>query len=171
MCVKLQMAEGKIAEADYDFFLRGGGGMGDQGGPKEPKPALDWIKQTTWDQLLDLQKNPGTAWAAGIAQAVSYGQKEWRHWYQSTNPEPEEAQLPGEWLQKCEDPVKKMIILRCFRPDRVNFAIRNFVKQRMNSDEFIQSRPTSIAEIVGDSNPFQPVLFVLTQGTDPTAAL
>lgn len=54
MCVKLQMAEGKISEADYDFFLRGGGGMGDQGGAKEPKPQLDWIKQTTWDQLLDL---------------------------------------------------------------------------------------------------------------------
>lgn len=56
MCVKLQIAEGKIEQADYDFFLRGGGSM-DSSAAKEPKPAHDWIKQTTWDQLVELQKS------------------------------------------------------------------------------------------------------------------
>ena len=64
-----------------------------------------------------------------------------------------------------------MIILRCFRPDRVNFAIRDFVKKRMNNEEFITSRPTSIAEVVDESKNDLPVIFVLSQGTDPTAAL
>jgi dynein heavy chain len=50
---------------------------------------------------------------------------------------PEDAQLPGEWETKCEDMLKKMIILRCFRPDRVCFAIRTFVEKGMKSAEFI----------------------------------
>jgi dynein heavy chain, axonemal len=49
MCVNLQLAEGKIDAKDYDFFLRGGSGTSDQGAVKEPKPQVDWIKQTTWD--------------------------------------------------------------------------------------------------------------------------
>lgn len=40
-----------------------------------------------------------------------------------------------------------MIILRCFRPDRVNFAIRNYVVEGMKQQEFIQSKALSIYEI------------------------
>lgn len=45
--------------------------------------------------------------------------------------------MPGEWETKCEEALKKMIILRCFRPDRVNFAIRNYVVEGMKQQEFI----------------------------------
>ncbi len=44
---------------------------------------------------------------------------------------PENAHFAGEWETKCEDLVKKMIILSCFRPDRVCFAIRNLVVKGM----------------------------------------
>jgi dynein heavy chain len=137
MCIKLQIAENKVDPKDYAFFLRGGVSMdGGERKEEDKKPNHDWIKQTAWDQLLEVQKQlPSTF--AGICYAVNVNAKEWKHWFQSTTPEPEDAQLPGEWVTKCEDPIKKMIILRCFRPDRVNFAIRNFIKQRMNSEEFI----------------------------------
>lgn len=64
---------------------------------------------------------------SGLPAAINLNPKEWQHWFSSDKPEPELAQLPGEWETKCEDALKKMIVLRCFRPDRVNFAIRNFV--------------------------------------------
>lgn len=65
-----------------------------------------------------------------------------------------------------------MIILRCFRPDRVTYSIKNFVKLGMggNSD-FVTSNPTSIAEVFEDSLPNVPIIFVLTPGVDPTAIL
>jgi len=64
-----------------------------------------------------------------------------------------------------------MIVLRCFRPDRVNFAIRNFVAAGMKSNDFITSKPTSIQEIYDDSAPELPIFFVLTAGVDPTELL
>jgi dynein heavy chain len=84
---------------------------------------------------------------------------------------PEDAQLPGEWETKCEDLLKKMIILRCFRPDRVTYAIRNFVKTGMGSADFITSNPTSIADIYEDSVATVPIIFVLSSGFDPTEIL
>lgn len=85
---------------------------------------------------------------------------------------PEEQHMPGEWgNSKCEDPIQKMIILRAFRPDRVNFAIKNYVKAKMGKDDYITSKPTSIAEVIEQSRPDLPVIFVLSQGTDPTDML
>jgi dynein heavy chain len=84
---------------------------------------------------------------------------------------PEDAQLPGEWVNKCEDALKKMIILRCFRPDRVIFAIRSFVENGMKSKDYVTSKPSSLSDIFEDSTPTLPIIFVLTAGVDPTEIL
>jgi dynein heavy chain, axonemal len=84
---------------------------------------------------------------------------------------PEDASLPGEWDTKCEEQLKKMIVLRCFRPDRVTFAIRNFVQTGLKSAEFIQTRAASLVEIYEESSPTLPIIFVLTPGVDPTELL
>ena len=39
-----------------------------------------------------------------------------------------------------------MIVLRCFRVDRVNFAIRNYVESVMKKD-FVENRPTILKEV------------------------
>ena len=89
-----------------------------------------------WDHVTELEKMlPETF--TGLPAAINLNPKEWQHWFSSDKPEPESAQLPGEWETKCEEALKKMIILRCFRPDRVNFAIRNYVVEGMKQQEFI----------------------------------
>lgn len=95
--------------------------------------------------------------------------KEWGRWYESVKPSPpESAPLPGEWETKCEgDKLKKMIVLRCFRTDRVNFAIRNYVEHFMKK-EFIENKPTILKEVFEESKPTEPIIFVLSPGVDPT---
>jgi dynein heavy chain len=148
MYVKLMLAEGKIDAREYDFFLRGGTVMDTKG--RTPKPSQDWLTDQAWDNVTELERLlPETF--TGLPAAVSLNFKEWQHWFSSDKPMPEDAQLPGEWETKCDDNLKKMIVLRCFRPDRVTFAIRNFVAWGMKSSEFITSKPTSIGDIFEDS--------------------
>ena len=85
-------------------------------------------------------------------------------------PEPENAPLPGEWETKCEDRLKKMIVLRCLRPDRVLFSIRNFVEANMKK-EFIENKPTSLQDVYDESQSDTPIIFVLSPGVDPTDQL
>jgi len=63
-----------------------------------------------------------------------------------------------------------MIVLRCFRTDRVNFAIRNYVEHFMKK-EFIENKPTILQEVFAESQPNEPIIFVLSPGVDPTDAL
>jgi dynein heavy chain len=108
---------------------------------------------------------------AGLPAAIGLNNKEWHRWFLSVKPAPpESAQLPGEWETKCEDRLKKMIVLRCFRPDRVSFAIRNYVEHFMKK-EFVENKPTNLREILDESVKEEPIVFVLSQGADPTSAL
>ena len=105
-----------------------------------PKPPFEWITNTAWDNITELEKMLAETFT-GIANAITLNPKEWQRWFLSQRPEPENAPLPGEWETKCEDRLKKMIILRCLRPDRVIFAIRNFVESQLKKD-FIENKPT-----------------------------
>jgi dynein heavy chain len=168
MLVRLLMSEDKIAREEYDFFLRGGTVLDAK--DQMLKPQQDWITKEAWDNITELERLlPETF--AGLPAAINLNPKEWQHWFSSDKPEPELAQLPGEWETKCEDQLKKMIVLRCFRPDRVNFAIRNFVAAGMKSNEFITSKPVSIQEVFDESAPEYPIVFILSTGVDPTEVL
>lgn len=168
MCIKLQVAEGIINEDEWSFFLRGGQVLDRSAQP--PKPPFDWITPQAWDHITELEKAiPETF--TGIANAVALNHKDWHRWYLSVKPAPpESAQLPGEWETKCEDKLKKMIVLRCFRTDRVNFAIRNYVEAHMKK-EYIENRPTILKEVFEESRAEEPIIFVLSPGVDPTDAL
>lgn len=63
-----------------------------------------------------------------------------------------------------------MIVLRCFRVDRVNFAIRNYVESVMKK-EFIENRPTILKDVFEESKNTEPIIFVLSPGVDPTETL
>ena len=159
------MSSGLIDPDEYLFFLRGAVGIADKSIALQ-RPNAEWIQESAWNHLVELDQIIPSF--ANICQAIHLSTKEWKNWFSSKKPEPEEAQLPGEWETKCEDPLRKLIILRCFRPDRVNFAVRNYIVQNLKSQEFITSKATQIQDIYRDSAPNTPILIVLTAGVDPT---
>lgn len=145
MIVGLKMAEGEINRDEWMFFLRGGQVMDRSAQPLKP-PSIDWITPPMWDNITELENQLPHIFA-GIVNAVSLNPKEWQRWFLSSKPEPENASLPGEWETKCEERLKKMIVLRCLREDRVNYAIRNFVEANVEptiKKEFMETKPTNL---------------------------
>ena len=117
MCVKLKMSEGDINEDDWSFFLRGGTVLDRTEQPS--KPNQDWITITAWDNICELEIQMPDVFT-GLTTSITHSPKEWHRWYMASKPE--QAPLPAEWETKCEEKLKKMIILRCLRPDRIIFA-------------------------------------------------
>ena len=147
MCVKLKIAEGEIDEEDWNFFLRGGTVLDRTGQP--PKPAFDWLTPNAWDHITELEKIlPETF--VGLGNAITHSPKDWHRWFMKQRPEDEP--LPAEWETKCEERLKKMIVLRCLRPDRLIFACTNFVEAKMKK-EFIETKPTKLEDLEEDSSP------------------
>lgn len=165
MCIKLQMSQGLINQEEWNFFLIGGQVLDRANQP--PKPPFDWISQTAWDNVTELEKTIPDPFQ-GISNSVTTDPKNWDKWYHSVKPNPpEKTALPGEWDSKCTDKLKKMIVLRCFREDRVNYAIRDYVEHFMKKD-FVDSIPVKLSEVLDKSNPKDPLIFVLSPGVDPT---
>ena len=123
-------------------------------------PNPDWISQIVWNAICDLEKMPNFV---GIIGAFVHNSKEWKRWFMSATPESDS--LPGEWEQKC-DRMRKMILLKIIRPDRVLFATTSFVSEKIG-DFFINPPTVLYDKIYEDSYKTQPVVFILVPGVDP----
>lgn len=162
------MAVGLSADIDqeeWNFFLRGGDPLADRKS-QPPNANPDWISQASWDAICDLDKMTNFT---GIVGAFTHNSKEWRRWYMSSNPETDS--LPGEWEAKCEqDRLRKMIMIKTIRPDRILFAATSFVTEKLSA-QYVQPPPFKFEELYESSSKITPVIFILSPGTDPFAML
>ena len=152
---------------EWNFFLRGGQIMEKKDQP--PNPAPDWITSTAWDNLTTLESLPNFM---GIVAALQYNSKEWKRWY--IQYQPEVSPLPGEWESKCDQTIKKMLVLRCLRPDRISFAATKLVIETLGQP-FIDysSRPVTLEDVYDEKVEYKniPIVFILSQGVDPIEML
>ncbi len=63
-----------------------------------------------------------------------------------------------------------MVLYRIFRPDKIHDAIIDYVRDQIGND-FAEVPPCSMAELYADSDNVTPVIFVLSQGADPSSQL
>jgi dynein axonemal heavy chain len=93
---------------------------------------------------------------------------EWKTWYDLERPE--EAALPMGYGERLTA-LQQLNVLRCFRPDRVLNAVRNYVIKSMDTDYFVQPPVLQYRRIWEQSTATSPVVFVLSPGADPLSSL
>jgi dynein heavy chain len=120
-------------------------------------PKVPWMNEAAWDDITELEKIlPETF--TGLSTAISHSPQEWKRWHSSSKPE--KTPLPAEWETKCEERLKKMIILRCLRKDRLMFACSDFIEEKMKK-EFVEIKSTTLKDVYEDSGPTDPIMFIL----------
>ncbi|XP_059027314.1 dynein axonemal heavy chain 11 [Mustela lutreola] len=97
----------------------------------------------------------------GIDRDVEGSAKQWRRWAESECPEKEK--LPQEWKKKSL--IQKLIILRAVRPDRMTYALRNFVEEKLGA-KYVGRIRVDLVEAFEDSSPDTPIFFILSPGVD-----
>lgn len=164
MCVRiLQNSTSTFNMDEFQFFLRGGSVLDRSGQP--PNPAPSWITEITWDNVTEADRLLPAF--SGIVSSFDSMMLEWESWYRSADPEGEP--LPGEWESRLGE-MQKMVVVRCMRPDRVIFAVTNFVANSLGR-RYVEPPVLDLAETFRDSNPVTPLVFVLSPGVDPTENL
>uniref|UniRef100_A0A673VKH9 Dynein axonemal heavy chain 17 n=1 Tax=Suricata suricatta TaxID=37032 RepID=A0A673VKH9_SURSU len=88
--------------------------------------------------------------------------KRWKKLVESAAPEKEI--FPKEWKNKTA--LQKLCLLRCLRPDRMTYAVRNFVEEKMGS-KFVEGRSVEFSKSYEESSPSTPIFFILSPGVDP----
>ncbi|XP_045691837.1 dynein axonemal heavy chain 17 [Phyllostomus hastatus] len=88
--------------------------------------------------------------------------KRWKKFVESEAPEKEI--FPKEWKNKTA--LQKLCMVRCMRPDRMTYAIKNFVEEKMGS-KFVEGRSVEFSKSYEESSPSTPIFFILSPGVDP----
>ncbi|KAJ3217500.1 Dynein heavy chain 2, axonemal [Dinochytrium kinnereticum] len=162
MTVKIMEAAGKLNRDEYDFFLRGGQVLDKD--TQIPNPFSEWITENAWDNLTELDNLPAFS---GLVSSIEQSEREWKTWFMSN--EPEELPLAGDWENKLND-LQKMLIVRSLRSDRVMFCAQTFVVTNLGQ-KYVEPPILDISDILADSSPKIPLIFVLSPGVDPTGSL
>merc|ERR1719261_9498 len=86
---KILQGARKMNLAEYDFLLRGGQVLDRAAQP--PNPCSDWISESSWDHITELDKLPNFR---NIMASFESSARDWREWYRHSEPETAQARLP-----------------------------------------------------------------------------
>uniref|UniRef100_A0A8B9DZR5 Dynein axonemal heavy chain 9 n=1 Tax=Anser cygnoides TaxID=8845 RepID=A0A8B9DZR5_ANSCY len=88
--------------------------------------------------------------------------KRWKKFVESECPEKEK--FPQEWKNKSA--LQRLCIMRAIRPDRMTYAVRDFVEEKLGS-KYVVGRSLDFATSFEESGPATPMFFILSPGVDP----
>ncbi|KAL7044814.1 hypothetical protein ACKWTF_002067 [Chironomus riparius] len=158
LAVNLMKDEGKLQQEEWMFLLTGGVGLHN---PHE-NPAK-WIPTKTWNEICRLSEFEAFK---GLHETIGKHLRIWEDYYNSDAPN--KMPLPKPW-DKLND-FHEMLILRCFRSDKLVPAIKDYVKSIMGH-KFVEPPPFDLNSSYEDSHCCIPLIFILTPGADPVASL
>ncbi|XP_015211854.2 dynein axonemal heavy chain 17 [Lepisosteus oculatus] len=142
----------EVNPAELDFLLR----FPFKAGLISP---VDFLSNQGWGGIkalaeMDEFKN--------LDRDIEGSAKRWKKFVESEAPEKDK--FPQEWKNKSG--LQKLCMMRCMRPDRMSYAVRNFVEEKLGT-KYIEGRSVEFSVSYEESSSSTPVFFILSPGVDP----
>eukprot|EP00930_Biecheleria_cincta_P085161 TRINITY_DN7456_c0_g2_i1.p1 TRINITY_DN7456_c0_g2~~TRINITY_DN7456_c0_g2_i1.p1 ORF type:complete len:2485 (-),score=519.86 TRINITY_DN7456_c0_g2_i1:101-6748(-) len=150
--------------AHLSFLLRG---------PSVPafaeNPLAEWLPNHSWGMVLKLTELEGfEPFAQNMERDAPNRFRDWM-----AELAPEDSKLPLDWKVLDTQYFKKLLVIRCLRPDRMSSALGRWIKQSLpNGKEYIDCDASlSFFKVLissyEDSTNVTPFFFILSPGADP----
>lgn len=162
LATKLEILRGHVSQADVDFFIRGATGV-------DIVPVSKLVEQTLtpqgWSDVLKLARHSSARFSQLPELLIKHADT-WSKWLKGKTPE--RAEIP---FHPDLTPFEKLMVLRCFRVDRLFHAVVHYISITMG-EGFVAKPVIDIDNLVNNycSNAI-PLIFVLRQGFDPVNAI
>uniref|UniRef100_A0A665X1Y1 Dynein, axonemal, heavy chain 9 n=1 Tax=Echeneis naucrates TaxID=173247 RepID=A0A665X1Y1_ECHNA len=142
----------EINPAELDFLLR----YPVQPGVTSP---VDFLSNHSWGGIKSLCSMEQFR---NLDRDIEGSAKRWKKFVESENPEKEK--FPQEWKSKSS--LQKLCMMRALRPDRMTYAVRDFVEEKLGS-KYVIGRSLDFSVSFEESSPATPMFFILSPGVDP----
>ncbi|GBG29459.1 Dynein heavy chain 1, axonemal [Hondaea fermentalgiana] len=104
---------------------------------------------------------------AGLATAIAEDFDTWRPWFESDGPYFEN--MPGDFESQINS-FQKLMLVKVVKEESLLVAMNSFVEKSLGRC-FVEFPPVQMEDVYVGTNRFTPLIFVLSQGADPTAML
>ena len=159
LCSNILISKNELTYSEMMFFLTGGVGL-----ENTKKNPTDWLAEKSWDELCRMSDIPEFD---GFLPSFKSNLDQWKELYECAAPY--NAPYPAPWDEKLTS-MQKMIVIRCLRPDKVIPAMSNFIAEKIGK-MFVSPPPFDLPGTFADSANNIPIIFILSPGADPMAAL
>lgn len=142
----------EINTTELDFLLRY---------PAQPglTSPVDFLSNQSWGGIKALSTMEEFR---SLDRDIEGSAKRWKKFVESECPEKEK--FPQEWKNKTS--LQRLCMMRAIRPDRMTYAVRDFVEEKLGS-KYIIGRSLDFATSFEESGPATPMFFILSPGVDP----
>ena len=162
IATSIDRKSGTIPSLMWNLLLRGAGLVTSKV-PPNPNPSV--ITKNNWELLFSIEKLAPEY--EGLCKSIGNGFENWIKYASEENIF--ESQMPDNFSQKFK-PFTKLLIIRCLRPDKLLNGFIEYVRISIGQF-FTESPPATMEKLYADSDKHTPVIFVLSQGADPTISL
>eukprot|EP00912_Choanoflagellata_sp_UC4_P002386 UC4_evm3s1504 len=160
MCVKIMMEQGKINNDEWMFLISGSALVPED----KENPAPEWMSDRTWLEFRQISSLPTfSEFPSDVPNIL----EDLKRIFDSTSPHRET--FPERWDKEL-DPFQKLLVMKCLRPDMLSLMIQDFVASNIGQ-KFIEPQAFDLSAAFADSSCTTPLVFILSQGTDPAADL
>ncbi|XP_056152723.1 LOW QUALITY PROTEIN: dynein heavy chain 9, axonemal [Lampris incognitus] len=142
----------ELNPAELDFVLR----YPVQPGSTSP---VDFLSNHSWGGIKSLCCMEEFR---NLDRDIEGSAKRWKKFLESECPEKEK--FPQEWKSKTS--LQRLCMMRAMRPDRMTYAVRDFVEEKLGS-KYVIGRSLDFAVSFEESSPATPMFFILSPGVDP----
>ncbi|XP_063271579.1 dynein axonemal heavy chain 10 [Prinia subflava] len=162
MTVKIEQAEGRVPQEEFEFFLKGNISL-EKSARKKP---FSWLPDQGWEDLIRLSELFPEKFES-LPDDVEENPDVWKNWYDTDALE--QIPLPTPYEGNVTE-FQKLLLLRCFRMDRMYRAVTDYVTATLG-ETYVQPPVISFDAILEQSTPLSPVVFILSPGSDPVSDL
>ncbi|KAJ0405408.1 hypothetical protein ATCC90586_009447 [Pythium insidiosum] len=159
LCISIKQGRNEIDSTEWYFLLTGGIALSDP----PPNPAKLWLSDKQWAEFSRLSALPAFQ---GILEEFLEFSDQWKAVYDS--PEGHTLAFPG--LMNSVSPFRRLLGLRCIRPDLLVVGVQLFLVKEMG-EQFVKPPQFDLALSYSDSNVSSPLVFILSPGSDPMSAV
>ncbi|KAJ8318719.1 LOW QUALITY PROTEIN: hypothetical protein KUTeg_003810 [Tegillarca granosa] len=152
MAFQILTAANDINPIELDFLLR-------FPAVQNVTSPVDFLNNNSWGGIKAMANMEEFR---NLDRDIEGSAKRWKKFVESECPEKEK--FPQEWKNKTS--LQKLCMMRALRPDRMTYAMKYFVEEKMGS-KYTEGRPVDFAKSYEESGPATPMFFILSPGVDP----
>ncbi|KAG5844641.1 hypothetical protein ANANG_G00164650 [Anguilla anguilla] len=158
MTIKMEQPEGRAPQEELEFFLKGNLSL-EKSARKKP---FAWLPDQGWEDIIRLAELFPDEFGT-LPDDMEKNPDEWKSWYDLDGPE--QVPFPMKYKDNLTS-FQKLLLLRCFRLDRVYRAVTDYVDITIG-EKYVQPPVISFEAIFDQSTPSSPIVFILSPGSDP----